>query len=184
MDEQFPFNGAQAEAYIALGSNMGDREQLLLSAIALIDAHPAIEVSKVSGMYETDPVGYTDQPSFLNMTLAVRTKLTPLMLLRQLLALEQELGRVRQVRWGPRTIDLDLLLYDNVRMDQEELTLPHPRMLERSFVLVPLNDVMDESHQLYDEVSAASRAALLDGKEGITLWKILNWRSASEPFES
>jgi 2-amino-4-hydroxy-6-hydroxymethyldihydropteridine diphosphokinase len=184
MDEQFPRDGVQAEAYIALGSNMGDREQLLMSAIGLIDAHPDIEVSKVSGMYETDPVGYTDQPPFLNMTVAVTTNLSPLSLLRQLLALEQQLGRVRQIRWGPRTIDLDLLLYDNVRMDQEELTLPHPRMMERSFVLVPLNDVMDEAHQLRSEVSAASGAALLDRKEGITLWKILNWRSASEPFES
>lgn len=182
MDEQYPLNGA--EAYIALGSNMGDREQLLLTAIGMIDEHPNIDVIKVSGMYETDPVGYTDQPPFLNMTLALRTTLSPLLLLRQLLDFEQKLGRVRQIRWGPRTIDLDLLLYDNVRMDQEELTLPHPRMMERAFVLVPLHDVLDQSHHLQAEVSAASKAALLDGKEGITLWKTINWRSASEPFES
>ncbi|OBZ15456.1 MULTISPECIES: 2-amino-4-hydroxy-6-hydroxymethyldihydropteridine diphosphokinase [Bacillales] len=184
MDEQFPRDGAPADAYIALGSNMGNREQLLLTAIGLIDGHPDIVVNKVSGMYETDPVGYTEQPPFLNMTLAVRTTLSPLSLLRQLLAFEQQLGRVRQIRWGPRTIDLDLLLYDNVRMDQEELTLPHPRMMERPFVLVPLHDVMDQSHQLQAEVGAASEAALQDGKEGITLWKTINWRSASEPFES
>jgi 2-amino-4-hydroxy-6-hydroxymethyldihydropteridine diphosphokinase len=184
MDEQFPLDGEWSVAYIALGSNMGNREQLLLTAIGLIDAHPKMEVNKVSGMYETDPVGYTDQPPFLNMTLAIRTSLSPLLLLRQLLDFEQELGRVRQIRWGPRTIDLDLLLYDNVRMDLEELTLPHPRMMERSFVLVPLHDVIEESHQLYAEVNAASSAALLDGKEGITLWKIINWRSASEPFEN
>ncbi|WP_138756000.1 2-amino-4-hydroxy-6-hydroxymethyldihydropteridine diphosphokinase [Paenibacillus sinopodophylli] len=182
MDEQFPHK--EAEAYIALGSNMGNREQLLLSAISLLDTHPDVRVSSVSGMYETDPVGYTEQPPFLNMVLAVQTTLSPLMLLRQLLQFEQQLGRVRQIRWGPRTIDLDLLLYDNVRMDQEELTLPHPRMMERAFVLVPLHDVLDYSHQLQQEVSAASRVALLDGKEGITLWKTINWRSASEPFES
>lgn len=182
MDEQYPLNGA--EAYIALGSNMGNREQLLLAAIGLLDAHPKIAISKVSGMYETDPVGYTDQPPFLNMALALRTTLSPLLLLRQLLEFEQQLGRVRQIRWGPRTIDLDLLLYDNVRMDQEELTLPHPRMMERAFVLVPLHDVLDQSHRLQAEVSAESKAALLDGKEGITLWKTINWRSASEPFES
>jgi len=184
MDEQFPRDGAQAEAYIALGSNMGNREQLLLTAIDLLDEHPGIVVKKVSGMYETDPVGYTDQPPFLNMALALTTALSPLMLLRQLLAFEQQLGRVRQIRWGPRTIDLDLLLYDNVKMDQDELTLPHPRMMERSFVLVPLHDVMDQTHPLQAEVSAASRAALQDGKEGITLWKTINWRSASEPFGS
>jgi 2-amino-4-hydroxy-6-hydroxymethyldihydropteridine diphosphokinase len=184
MDEQFPHDGAQAEAYIALGSNMGNREQLLLESIGLIDTHPGIVVSKVSGMYETDPVGYTEQPPFINMALAIRTTLPPLMLLRQLLDFEQQLGRVRHIRWGPRTIDLDLLLYDNVRMDQEELTLPHPRMMERSFVLVPLHDVIDQTHRLHAEVRAVSEAALLDGKEGITLWKTINWRSASEPFES
>lgn len=182
MDELFPHNGAAA--YIALGSNMGNREQLLLSAISLIDEHSSIKVNRVSGLYETDPVGYTEQPPFLNMVLAVQTTLSPIELLRQLLAFEQQLGRVRQIRWGPRTIDLDLLLYDNVRMDQEELTLPHPRMMERAFVLVPLNDVLDQSHLLQQEVGAASGAALLDGKEGITLWKTINWRSASEPFES
>lgn len=184
MDDQFPRDSARVEAYIALGSNMGNREHLLQEAIDLIDAHEHIEVARVSGIYETDPVGYTDQPAFLNMVLAVRTELTPLLLLRQLLAFEQQLGRIRQIRWGPRTIDLDLLLYHNVIMDQEELTLPHPRMMERSFVLVPLNDVMEQSHPLHDQVRAASEAALQDGKEGITLWKTINWRSASEPFEN
>ncbi|RCW41382.1 2-amino-4-hydroxy-6-hydroxymethyldihydropteridine diphosphokinase [Paenibacillus prosopidis] len=184
MNEQFPHDGARVEAYIALGSNMGEREQLLQEAIDLIDAHEHIEVARVSGIYETDPVGYTDQPAFLNMALAVRTELQPLLLLRQLLSFEQQLGRIRQIRWGPRTIDLDLLLYHNVRMDQEELTLPHPRMMERSFVLVPLNDVIEQSHPLQDQVRAASEAALQDGKEGITLWKTINWRSASEPFEN
>ncbi|MBD2872632.1 2-amino-4-hydroxy-6-hydroxymethyldihydropteridine diphosphokinase [Paenibacillus arenilitoris] len=184
MDDQFPRDGAWAEAYVALGSNMGDRERLLRKAIALIDAHPAIEVGRISGIYETDPVGYTEQPPFLNMALAVTTSLEPIGLLRQLLAIEQQLGRVREIRWGPRTIDLDLLLYHNVRMDQEELTLPHPRMMERSFVLVPLNDVLDAAHPLRERVEAASEAALRNGKEGITLWKTINWRSASEPFGS
>ncbi|WP_028609612.1 2-amino-4-hydroxy-6-hydroxymethyldihydropteridine diphosphokinase [Paenibacillus harenae] len=182
MDEQFPPDGAWTEAYIALGSNIGDREQLLREAILLIDQHSAIEVSRASGIYETDPVGYTDQPAFLNMALAVRTMLPPVELLRRLLAFEQQLGRVRHIRWGPRTIDLDLLLYHNVRMDQEELTLPHPRMMERSFVLVPLHDVLEPGHPLQEQVKAASEAALRDGKEGITLWKTINWRSASEPF--
>lgn len=184
MDEQFPPEGVWMEAYVALGSNMGEREQLLNQALQLMDSHPHIEVTRVSGIYETDPVGYTDQPPFLNMVMAVRTRLSPLLLLRQLLAFEGQLGRVRHIRWGPRTIDLDLLLYDNVKMDQEELTLPHPRMLERSFVLVPLSDVITSSHDLHEHVKAASEAALQDGKEGITLWKTTNWRSASEPLGS
>ncbi len=174
----------QAEAYIALGSNMGDREAHLLRAIEELDAQPGIDVTKVSGIYETDPVGYADQPAFLNMAVAVRTTLEPLELLRTQLRLESLLGRIRQVRWGPRTIDLDLLLYDNVRMDQEELTLPHPRMMERAFVLVPLHDVISSSHPLREQVSATSAPALQAGKDGITLWKTINWRSASEPSGS
>ncbi|MDF2837017.1 MAG: 2-amino-4-hydroxy-6-hydroxymethyldihydropteridine pyrophosphokinae [Paenibacillus sp.] len=172
------------EAYIALGSNMGDREAHLMRAIAELDAQPGIVVTKVSGIYETDPVGYTDQPAFLNMAVAIRTSLGPLELLRTQLRLESLLGRIRQVRWGPRTIDLDLLLYDNVRMDLEELTLPHPRMMERAFVLVPLHDVISSSHPLHEQVSATSAHALQAGKDGITLWKTINWRSASEPSGS
>lgn len=175
---------AQAEAYIALGSNMGDREANLMSAIEALDAEPGIRVTGVSGIYETDPVGYTDQPAFLNMAVAVRTELAPLELLRTQLRLESGLGRIRQVRWGPRTIDLDLLLYDNVRMDQEELTLPHPRMMERAFVLVPLHDVISSSHPLHEQVATTSAHALQAGKDGITLWKTINWRSASEPSGS
>ncbi|MFD0591143.1 2-amino-4-hydroxy-6-hydroxymethyldihydropteridine diphosphokinase [Paenibacillus sp. GCM10027627] len=173
-----------AEAYIALGSNMGDREELLEQAIRLLDARDDINVLRWSGMYETDPVGYTDQPPFLNMAIAVSTTLSPLELLRVQLELEKSLGRIRHERWGPRTIDLDLLLYDNVRMNQEELTLPHPRMMERSFVLVPLHDVMTDSHPLHLGIKEAASAALQGGKDGITLWKTINWRSASEPFES
>ncbi|MEK3885254.1 2-amino-4-hydroxy-6-hydroxymethyldihydropteridine diphosphokinase [Paenibacillus sp. PL2-23] len=174
----------QHKAYIALGSNMGDREELLRQAIVLIDEHPHIGVERVSALYETDPVGYTDQPAFLNMVIDVTTSLQPLELLREQLELERRLGRIRHERWGPRTIDLDLLLYDNVRMDHVELTLPHPRMLERAFVLVPLNDVLEEEHPLAGQVRESAEASLRGREDGITLWKTINWRSASEPFGS
>lgn len=184
MAESYEHNRIEAEAYIALGSNMGDREELLQEAIRLIDAHPEIRITRISGIYETDPVGYIDQPAFLNMVIAVRTSLQPLELLREQLTLEKRLGRIRHERWGPRTIDLDLLLYDNVRMDHEELTLPHPRMLERAFVLVPLHDVLEETDPLRIEVQEAAHASLQGRKDGITLWKTINWRSASELFGS
>ncbi|MHA6481503.1 2-amino-4-hydroxy-6-hydroxymethyldihydropteridine diphosphokinase [Paenibacillus sp. strain BS8-2] len=180
-EQREPDTRPLVDAYIALGSNMGDRESHLMRAIAELNAQPEIMVTSVSGIYETDPVGYTDQPAFLNMAASVRTSLEPLELLRTQLKLESLLGRIRHVRWGPRTIDLDLLLYDNVRMDQEELTLPHPRMMERAFVLVPLHDVISNSHPLYEQVSTTSAHALEAGKDGITLWKTINWRSASEP---
>lgn len=128
-------------AYVALGANLGDRERSLSEALRRMDETPGIRVERVSGLYETDPVGYTDQPNFLNMAAAVLTDLSPADLLRALLALELDMGRVRELRWGPRIIDLDLLLYEDVKMDSDELTLPHPRMGERAFVLAPLRDV-------------------------------------------
>lgn len=162
-------------AYIALGSNLGDREQWLLQAIKALEARANISVEAVSALYETDPVGYTDQDAFLNMAIKVSTTLSPLELLREQLDIENELGRVRQVRWGPRTIDLDLLLYDNVSLETEQLILPHPRMLERAFVLVPLHDVLELDHALYHEVELVAKEALQLRKEGITLWKTINW---------
>ncbi|TVX95823.1 2-amino-4-hydroxy-6-hydroxymethyldihydropteridine diphosphokinase [Cohnella terricola] len=132
------------EAYIALGVNLGDRESSLKEAIRRLRADGDLEVDRISAVYETAPVGYTDQPAFLNMTARLKTELEPLALLRRLLAIEQEMGRVRTIRWGPRTIDLDLLVYGDRTMDTQELTLPHPRMGERAFVLVPLRDVWPE----------------------------------------
>lgn len=184
LDMDYPAEQTIQEAYIALGSNIGDRAGLLQQAIEMIHAHEGIQVLKVSHMYETDPVGYVDQPAFLNMVISVATCLSPILLLRSLLKLELQLGRIRKQRWGPRTIDLDLLLYDNVIMDQEELMLPHPRMMDRLFVLVPLHDVIADSHLLQEQVASLSQAALQSGKEGITLWKTINWHSESGHFAS
>ncbi|MDG0795340.1 2-amino-4-hydroxy-6-hydroxymethyldihydropteridine diphosphokinase [Cohnella ginsengisoli] len=128
-------------AYVALGANLGDRERSLAEALRRLNETPGIRVERVSGVYETDPVGYTDQPNFLNMAAALLTSLPPLELLRALLALELEMGRVREFRWGPRVIDLDLLSYEDETFETDELTLPHPRMGERAFVLAPLRDV-------------------------------------------
>ncbi|MFC5468536.1 2-amino-4-hydroxy-6-hydroxymethyldihydropteridine diphosphokinase [Cohnella suwonensis] len=132
------------EAYVALGANLGDREQSLAEAVRRLQVEPGVELLRVSAAYETAPVGYTDQPSFLNMAVALNTELEPVELLRRLLAIEQEMGRVRDVRWGPRNIDLDLLVHGETSMDTPELTLPHPRMGQRAFVLVPLRDAWPE----------------------------------------
>jgi len=123
-------------AYIALGSNLGDRAASLRAAVEGMAALGTVEA--VSPLVETAPVGYTQQPAFLNAAARLRTTLPPDALLRGLLAIETALGRVRTVRWGPRTVDLDLLLYDDVVADSPTLTLPHPRMHERRFVLEPL----------------------------------------------
>lgn len=123
---------------LGLGSNMGEREQNLEQALGKLDARPEIKIVQTSSIFETAPFGNTDQADFLNMTAAISTKLPPLELLKACLAVEQTLGRIRMQRWGPRVIDIDLLVYDAVVISIPELTLPHPGMLEREFVMIPL----------------------------------------------
>ncbi|MFD0717160.1 2-amino-4-hydroxy-6-hydroxymethyldihydropteridine diphosphokinase [Paenibacillus sp. GCM10027626] len=170
-------------AYIALGSNIGDRPALLSEALQRLEAHPEIEVLQASSIYETDPVGYENQPPFLNMAAKLSTKLAPLGLLRVMQGIELELGRVRDIRFGPRTLDLDFLLCEDIQMNEDELILPHPRMMERAFVLVPLNDVLEAGHPLEDQIRRAAEQAL-QGGEGITLWSTSNWQAVSGPSGS
>jgi len=127
-------------AYLALGSNLGDRLETLQRAVELLDARPGIDVVRSSRVYETDPVG-PPQPAYLNAVVEVRTDLEPHALLKETQAVEDELGRVRAERWGPRTIDVDLLTFDEREIDEPELVVPHPRMHERGFVLVPLEEL-------------------------------------------
>lgn len=128
-----------AEVFLALGSNLGERKDTLLHAIHLLGEHLREEV--VSSLYETEPVGGIEQPLFLNCVVKGTTDESPLELLRHCLLIEQALGRVRTVRFGPRTLDIDLLFYDETTLSTQELTLPHPRLHERAFVLVPLAEI-------------------------------------------
>jgi 2-amino-4-hydroxy-6-hydroxymethyldihydropteridine diphosphokinase len=126
-----------------MGSNLGDREGTLRRAVELLEAEPEIRVAAVSSLRETEPVGYEDQPRFLNGACAVETQLEPHELLARLLAIETALGRTRDgvPRYGPRTVDLDLLLYGQETVDEPDLTVPHPRLAERRFVLEPLAEL-------------------------------------------
>ena len=128
-------------AFVCIGSNLGEREINLGRALELLSAEDGIEVSAVSEIRETEPVGPVEQGPFLNGAARLETSLAPRELLERLLAVENRLGRVRTERWGPRTIDLDLLLYGNERIDEPGLTVPHPRLHERRFVLEPLADL-------------------------------------------
>ena len=130
-------------AYVGLGANLGDREASIRRALELLAAEPGVDVVAVSSLRETDPVGYVDQPAFLNGAAAVDTDLPPRALLDRLLTVEQELGRVRGggPRFGPRTIDLDLLLYGSEVVDEPGLTVPHPRLAARRFALEPLYEL-------------------------------------------
>ena len=128
-------------AYLGLGSNMGDREANIKAALGLIGAQPGCKVVAVSSFLETEPVGFTEQGLFINAVAALETTLTPEGLLRACQGIENKLGRIRTVRWGPRTIDIDILLYGGSVVDTESLTIPHPLMHERYFVLAPLSEV-------------------------------------------
>ena len=132
-------------AYIGVGANLGDREATIRAALAALDATPGIRVVAVSSFRETEPVGYVDQPQFLNAAAAVETELDARGLLDALLAVERGLGRTREgPRFGPRTIDLDLLLFGDLEVDEPGLTVPHPRLHERAFVLEPLTELDPE----------------------------------------
>lgn len=130
-------------AYVALGANLGDREGTIRAALAALDATPGVEVAAVSTLTETDPVGYVDQPRFLNGAAALETSLAARELLDLLLAVERGLGRAREgvPPQGPRTIDLDLLLFGTARIEEPGLRIPHPRLHERRFVLEPLAEL-------------------------------------------
>ncbi|APM38346.1 2-amino-4-hydroxy-6-hydroxymethyldihydropteridine diphosphokinase [Clostridium kluyveri] len=129
------------KAYIAVGSNMGNKEKNIQDAIHNINCSPYNKVIKVSRLYNTKPVGYVEQEDFLNGALEIKTLMAPKKLMEFLLDVEKTLKRERTIKWGPRTIDLDIILYDNMVTCEEEIVIPHPRMQERLFVLKPLCDI-------------------------------------------
>ena len=132
---------ANNKIFLGLGSNLGDREKNIMQATYLLAEHPGITVEKVSSLYETQPVGLTDQSYFLNAVLWISTNFSPENLLKLCLAVESQLGRTRKIHWGPRCIDIDLLVYGEVIMTTDLLTLPHPYMHKRRFVLIPLQEI-------------------------------------------
>ncbi len=128
-------------AYLALGANMGHRERYIYEAIKLLTNHEKITLMSLSSLYETKPWGYEEQDLFMNVVLSVNTTLEPLALLDVCQSIENELGRVREIKWGPRVIDVDILLIDELEMNHERLTVPHALMTERDFVMIPLAEL-------------------------------------------
>lgn len=135
-----------AEAFVAFGGNLGDVRDTLARAIAAFCDGEDVRLLARSSDYRTRPWGVEDQPAFVNACIAVDTSLAPRALLRRAQAVEHSLGRERakERRWGPRTVDIDILAYDDVALDQPDLTLPHPRLFERAFMLVPLAEIAPE----------------------------------------
>ena len=152
-------------AYIALGSNLGDKAANLGQAVKLLQAK-GLQIRSVSSFFQTEPYGVTDQPEFINAAACVETSLPPEALLKLLLETELEMGRVRLRHWGERNIDLDLLLYDDLIYHSVKLTLPHPDMQNRLFVLQPLAEVAAEKiHPVYKKSIQTLLKSLTDGDE-------------------
>ena len=152
-------------AYIALGSNLGAKAANLGQAVKLLQAK-GLQIRSVSSFFQTEPYGVTDQPEFINAAACVETSLPPEALLKLLLETELEMGRVRLRHWGERNIDLDLLLYDDLIYHSDKLTLPHPDMQNRLFVLQPLAEVAAEKiHPVYKKSIQTLLKSLTDGDE-------------------
>ncbi len=142
-----------SKAYLGVGTNIGDREENLKNALIALNLLPTTRVTDVSKVYETAPVGYSEQDDFLNIAVEIETELTAQNVLGACLGIEAGLGRIRNIKNGPRIIDIDLLLYENEKYDTPSLVLPHPRMFEREFVLQPLLDI-DFDNPLFDRERA------------------------------
>ncbi|ORX23281.1 2-amino-4-hydroxy-6-hydroxymethyldihydropteridine diphosphokinase [Thermoanaerobacterium sp. PSU-2] len=156
------------DVFLSIGSNMGDREEYLRNALIKLSENSVI-IEKVSPIYETEPVGYKEQGKFLNAVAKVKTELKPHDLLKVVNSVEKELKRERTVRWGPRTIDIDILLYGDLVVDNDDLKIPHERMWERAFVLIPLNDIAPDITK--DGEKLSSIIERLPDKKGVKLYK-------------
>lgn len=153
-------------AYLSLGSNLGNRQENLEKAIQLIKEKQEIQLGQVSSFYETEPVGYVDQDWFLNAVIEISTSLSPQELLGVAGEVENQLARVRTIRWGPRTIDVDILFYGEQMVVEENLEIPHPRIQERAFVLKPLAEIApDLIHPYYGQTIEDLLENLADAEE-------------------
>lgn len=157
-------------AYIGIGSNLAAPLENCQKSIALLARHPSIEVTSHSSFYETEPVGPQDQNWFVNAVAKVTTELPPLLLLDALLTIENEMGRIRNVKWGPREIDLDILLYGNQAYKNDRLEIPHPEMIQRRFVLAPLAELTpDLLHPTAKKTIEQLLSELHEGKKVVRL---------------
>lgn len=156
-------------AFLSIGSNIGNRLAHLTEAVRHLHEHPEITVQAVSSIYETEPVGLTEQAKFLNIAVEIKTALDPHQLLRTCQAIENKLGRTRKIRWGPRTADLDILLFNEEIVQEEELIIPHLRMHERAFVLIPLAEINPEAKHPAEKTLYKEQPAI--NESGVELWK-------------
>jgi 2-amino-4-hydroxy-6-hydroxymethyldihydropteridine diphosphokinase len=172
------------DVFIALGSNIGNRANYLRNALREINELKQTRVVKTSSIYETEPVGYTDQEAFLNMVATIQTELPARELLAELLQVEKKLDRTREVHWGPRTIDLDILLYNQENIQSEDLKIPHPRMLDRGFVMIPLYELKPDLQFPHTEDTFSKLIKERIDNKGVYVWKQNNGEGEFGLFES
>lgn len=156
-------------AYIGVGTNMGDKEANIRQALEMISNIPGVILNRAASIYKTEPVGFLEQDWFLNTVVEIATELAPLTLLEKLLDIENRMGRVRAIHWGPRVIDLDIVLYGDAVINTPRLTVPHPRMAERAFVLAPLAE-LEPGLELKGLGRVSRLAGELVGSQGIRLY--------------
>jgi len=162
-------------AHIGLGGNIGDVEKNILEAVRKISLIPATRILKISSLYKTEPVGFESQPYFINAALEIETAQSPLELLNALHEIEAGMGRTRSVKWGPRTVDLDILLFGEKIIKSSAVNAPHPRMHERAFVLVPLAEIAPEAVHPVLSKTVNRLLSELPAAQGVELWKKPVW---------
>ena len=157
-------------ALIAIGSNLGTPKKNCIEAIDIISSSPGIKIISKSSFYQTAPVGNTEQNWFINSVIKISTRLNPDILLAVLLEIESKMGRIRKEKWGPRIIDLDLLFYDNLIIKKKDLTLPHPEIQKRNFVLQPLNEI--EGNFIHPSINKSINTLLKESKDNSVVKKL------------
>jgi len=157
-------------ALIAIGSNLGTPKKNCIEAIDIISSSPGIKTISKSSFYQTAPVGNTEQNWFINSVIKISTQLNPDILLAVLLEIESKMGRIRKEKWGPRIIDLDLLFYDNLIIKKKDLTLPHPEIQKRNFVLQPLNEI--EENFIHPSLNKSINTLLKESKDNSVVKKL------------
>lgn len=165
--------------YLSMGSNIGNKYYYLLGGIFAISQIKKTKVTAISRFYSTDPVGYLEQDEFLNCAIEIKTQLLPFELLRELQRIELVLKRERKLRWGPRTLDIDIISYGNLRLNSDDLVIPHPRYKERNFVLIPLLDVIRDKTYIRSIIDYNDRSVRLEKKISLLISSCLRGRKTS-----